>query len=476
MIEIPAKASQIVSRARSVSDLPASKFISHTDELDSLNEAWKDIYSKLTDNDDDYYVTDVNLTLSSTYAVSGHTGEYLIPLPSDFYKLRYLDYQAGNIWRTMQKFTPAMKNNQSGDPFYRIKNSYLWVIWSGNASATATIRMGYYPPPAAITCPQSPLEYGTSYAKNLFALVTAPGYAPYAQTMVYAYGATFIITAESITNGTVSSPVALFTESAAVTNLVYYKGTLYWIRGGLIWYKATTLAAAFTGPTQATTPSGVTSFYIINNVIYYTNATQVRYCTLTGTGDTLITANVGTSVAAIFAAGVTTVFYVNSSAALVAVSPSTTLFASGINKVQSDGTYLYIRDTSNNLRKLTLSIGGTITVTTDATMQTDVLDIGQAQTDAGITILPVLTSEAQTLRGVDVAADYTFTYPSNLVPEIMAYQSAIDYRAKQGEDTEEQKTRLITLWSRFEAVVKRDEYSPGHIGNVYDEGSWGWPL
>jgi len=39
--------------------------------------------------------------------------------------------------------------------------------------------------------------------------------------------------------------VALFTESGAVTNIVYYKGTLYWIRGGFIWYKPTALTAAF---------------------------------------------------------------------------------------------------------------------------------------------------------------------------------------------------------------------------------------
>lgn len=475
MIEIPAKASQIVERARSVSDLPASKFISHIDELNSLNEAWKDIYSKLTDSDDDYYVTDVDLTLSSTYAVSGHPGEYLIPLPSNFYKLRYLDFQAGGVWRPVGKFTPQMRDYHTGNPYYRLKGAYLWVLWKNPGTASSTIRMGYYPPPASITVPASPLEYGTSYARNLFALVTAPGYAPYNKIMVYAYGATFIITAESVTLGTVSAPVALFTDSGAVTNLVYYKGSLYWIRGGLIWYKATALIAAFTAPSQATAPSGVTSFFIINNTIYYTNATQVRSCSLTGASDALVSANVGTSVAAIFAAGVTTVFYVNASAALIAVSPATTLFASAINKVQSDGTYLYIRDTSNLLRKLTLSIGTTITTTTDTTMQTDALDIGQPQTDGGITILPVLTSEAQTLQGVDVAADYTFTYPSNLVPEIMAYQSAIDYRSKQGEDTEDLKTRLITLWSRFEAVVKRDEYSVAHIGNVYDEGSWGWP-
>ena len=380
-------AQDIILRARSASDLPASKFISHQDELDSLNEAWKDLYTALVEADDDYYVTEANpITLTAAFAVTGANNEYLWPLPADFLKLRYLDYRvAGQDWMPVKKFSFAMKDNQPGDPMYRLKGTNLWIIGGSIAATGITLRLGYYPVQATVTCPQGSLVYGTSYAPNLFPLVTAPGYAPYLQTMVYAYNGTGI-TSESVTNVTTSTPVALFTESGAVTNIVYYKGTLYWIRGGLIWYKASTLQAAFLAPTQATNPAGVTSFFIFNNVIYYTNATQVRTCDLTGGTDALVTAVAGTSVAAIFTGGITYVFYVFGGALIAFTTPTTTVVASGVSEVESDGANIYIRDTSRNLRKLALTMTAALaTLVTDTTIATDVSDIGQPIYDAGQT-------------------------------------------------------------------------------------------
>ncbi len=94
------KASEIIARARSVSDLPNTNFITHTDELSSLNEAWKDIYSALVENDDDYYVTRITLSIGSGDAVAGSTNEYLKALPSDALKIRYVD------WQSTQGFVP----------------------------------------------------------------------------------------------------------------------------------------------------------------------------------------------------------------------------------------------------------------------------------------------------------------------------------------------------------------------------------
>jgi hypothetical protein len=475
-------ASEIIYRARSVSDLPASKFVSHQDELDSLNEAWKDIYSRLVENDDDYYLTETTLTLNAAVAVAGANNEYLITLPSDFLKLRYLDFRGFNDYIPMKKFNLSMKDNEPGDPYYRIKGNQLWVIGGSVPATGLTLRMGYYPATPVITCPQTPLPYATSYAPNLFPLVTAPAYSPYLQQMAYVYNSTGI-RSESITSATVSAPVALFTEAGPVTNMVYYKGTLYWIRGGLIWYKATDLTVLFVAPTQATTPAGVTSFYILNNVIYYTNATQIRTCDLTGGTDALVSATVATSVAAIFVAGNTTVFYTTAAGLLgnivTAFSFATTLYATGISDVQSDGTNLYIRDTAGYCRKLILSLplGAVVTVTTDTIVKTGVTDIGQPVYDVGqvpaVYIMPVITGEAQTLIGLDTAIDYSFSYPNNIVPEIMAWQSAVDYRTKQGADVEGHKFRLAALWERFSDTVKRDEYQPERIRNIYANSGYG---
>jgi hypothetical protein len=144
--------------------------------------------------------------------------------------------------------------------------------------------------------------------------------------------------------------------------------------------------------------------------------------------------------------------------------------AAGIAEVQSDGTYLYVRDTAYNLRKLTVSITTTCTVTADVTVATDVIDIGQPAWDIyetpEIYVIPVLKDLAQTLQGFDTSVDYSFAYPNNLVPEIMAYQSAIDYRAKQKQETGELKERLAALWLRFSSTIRRDDYLPTRIRNA----------
>jgi hypothetical protein len=481
-------ATDIVLRARSVSDLPNSKFVSHLDELNSVNEAWKDVYSALVENDDDYYVTDLTFTLTALNAVAGSNNEYLFPLPTDFLKLRYLDFRNGTAdYMSVKKFNLSMKNDQVGDPQYRIKGANLWIIGGTVPTTGLTLRMGYYPVWTTITCPQNAIPYGTSYAPNLFPLVTAPAYAPYLQQMAYVYNGTGI-RSESFTNATVSAPVALFTESGPVTNMVYYKGSLYWIRGGLIWYKATDLTALFIAPTQGVTPSGVTSFYIQNNTIYYTNATQVRTCDLAGNTDALVTAVAGTSVAAMNYGGTTYVFYVFGAALIAFTAPITTVIAAGVSEVQSDGTNIYYRDTSSQVHKVILTMAAALATTvSDTVVATDILDIGQPIYDSGQVpgtyIIPVITKEAQTLEGRDVSVNYDFTYPNNLVPEIMAWRSAVDYRTKQGADVTMHLMKLghptngsegpsIGLWARFEQSIRRDEYQVERIRNAYADHSW----
>ena len=465
-------ATQILSRARFASELPQSKFVSHNDELQSLNEAWKQIYASLMDNDDDFYVTETNFAFTAANIVANTTQEYLSPLPEDFLRARYLDFRGNFDWTPMKKFPLSMKDLNPAIPYYRFKNSSLWVVGSNGNTSNFTIRMGYYPRVTTITAPQTALPYGTSYAPNLFALITAPAYSPYLQQMVYAYNGTGI-RSESISGLTVSTPVALFTESGAVTNTVYYKGTLYYIRGGLIWFKAIDLTTAFVAPTQFTTPVGVTSFYIINNKVYYTNATQIRSCDLTGGTDTLISATAATNVAVIYNGGTTTVFYTTAAGLLGCINPVATLYATGITDVQSDGTNLYTLDIYNQLHKVTVGISLVITIITDTIVATDVSIMGQPVFDAGQTpqifIIPIITGEGQKLLGLDVSVDYSFTFPNNLIPEIMAWQCAIDWLSSQNLPTDKQETKLEKMWTTFRQNIRRDDYSVERIRNAYPD-------
>jgi hypothetical protein len=477
-------ASAIVERARSLSDLPNSLFVSHKDEVNSLNESYKDLYSALIEADDDYYVTELLITMIPGYAVANATNEYLVPLPSDFSKLRYLDYRGGGgDWWPVKKFPMSMKDYNPGDPYYRIRGSNLWIIGGSNVSVGMALRMGYYPPAPTVTMPQADLVYGTSYAPNLFALVTAPGYCPYLETMVYSYNGTGI-TSESILGSTVSAPVALFTESGAASNYVYWKGILYWLRGGNMWYKAVNCQVPFAAPSQVGAIANVVCFYITADTIYYGNATQIRSCTLTGGSDTLVATVAATS---LVAAG-PVVIYRTAASVVNIVAPATVLYASSIAKITSDGSgsnVLYLLDNAGQVRRVTYNaITGAIL--TDEVIDTNAADIGQAVVDIAqspiTTIVPVLKTGYGQLLGIDATVDYNFSFPNNLVPEIMAYQSAVDYRAKQKQDTTELKMRLghptggegpsIGLWQRFETSIKRDEYQPNRIRNAYPRGDY----
>lgn len=475
------RASQIVERARSIADLPNSAHISHRDEIHSLNEAWKDIYAALKDNDDDYYVTETTITIIAGYAVAGTTNEYLVPLPSDFAQLRYLDYRGSTgDWWPIKKFPLSMKDYNPSEPHYRLKGSDLWLIASNSASNLATIRLGYYPPPAVITLPQPPYYYGSSYTLAQLRGLTAPAWAALNRTIVYV-GASNGLKSESQTLNNLTSPVALFTESGAPSNIQYYKGTLFWIRGGNIYSKDTALAAAFTAPTGVITTTDVVAFHIVGDTIYYANATQIRSCTLAGASDALISATAATSLCRLGSV----IFYV-ASGALKSLSPAATLVASGISKVTCDDTYLYDLTTAYVVNKLTVSATPAVTATQQ--LAADVSDLGHAAYDnsneataigqlaqpaPSVWVLPLLTREQQRLVALDVTVDYDFTYPNNLVPEIMAHQAASDFRAKGQKAIGDLGTRLATLWERFRSSIKRDEYQPTRIANTYGHYSWG---
>jgi hypothetical protein len=246
------------------------------------------------------------------------------------------------------------------------------------------------------------------------------------------------------------------------------------------------LTAAFVAPTQATTPAAVVSFYISADTIYYTTSTQIRSCTLAGTSDALVSAVA--NVTSVVVSGPIVIY--RTTASLVGiVAPAVTMYASGIAKITSDGgssNLLYILDNAGLIRKVTYNVT-TGAIVTDETIDTGASDIGQVQYDMGQTpntwIIPTLKANSQQLLGVDGTVNYNFSFPNNLVPEIMAWQSAVDYRTKQeaavdghllklGHPTNAAQGPASGLWARFEQSIKRDEYRAERIRNVYATGGY----
>ena len=145
--------SDIIARALSIADLTNAGSITAADQLNSLQETYNDINHILIDSDDDYYLNEVIQNVTSAMAApNGNANEYLVPLPADMFKLRYVDYnvgQTGQVWQRMDRFTLAEKNYNAGRPIYRMKNSNLWLI--GMPTGNLQVRIGYYPPPVTVT-------------------------------------------------------------------------------------------------------------------------------------------------------------------------------------------------------------------------------------------------------------------------------------------------------------------------------------
>jgi len=150
--------SELIAYARSIADLQNTKFISETDELVLINEAYRDIYSRYTESDGDYYTKEAVITLDSTMLDPNSNGKsYKIPLPTDFYKLRFVDYNYGGNWNTCNKFSTSQRNQDVSVPMYRLINNTLWILAApGTASQ---IKITYYIPPQELVASQPTLVY-----------------------------------------------------------------------------------------------------------------------------------------------------------------------------------------------------------------------------------------------------------------------------------------------------------------------------
>jgi hypothetical protein len=102
-------------------------------------------------------------------------------------------------------------------------------------------------------------------------------------------------------------------------------------------------------------------------------------------------------------------------------------------------------------------------------LREDILTIGQWVEDR----IPLITKESQKLLAVSSFVDSDITYPANIIPEIIAFQAAIDFKTKLGMDFAGLKLRLgdpdlvpaTGLWASFKSLVKRDDYEPERIKN-----------
>ena len=482
-------ATDVRDRARSLADLPNSLVISSTDENNSLNESYHDVYQFITANDDDYYITEIVIMLQASYQspTNQAASEWWVPLPSDFMSLRYLDFNNNGQWLSIYKAPLSSRNIGPSEAQYRIRGAYLWILGGFVLSAGSQLRLGYYPTPQQITLPLIPYQFGTSYTGNSFQTITEATYTSLNQTMAYVVSGTTVFS-ESILLNTVISPVQIYSAASTITEMQYYKGNLYMLFGGYIWKGAGTLQATIVMATLTAATLTATDFAIYKDVLYACTSTSVVSYTTSATLISTLAVGLNGPInpTIIFASG--NIYIQDAANVIRQITNPMASVATNIIDCASDGTYLYLIDTNNGLYRATMT---NATIGTYSTLSTDIKYVyvpEQSITTPASSLdqvyLPVLTRETPKLLAIGSQPPFNFNYPNNLFTELISYQMAVDFRVKAGQDpamlvgrlgSRDVTNQMTGLWLRMYQNLKRDDYNPERIANRYSEqysGIW----
>jgi len=490
-------ASTLINRAKTLADIVQSTFVTYNDLYNGLNESYRDLYELLTDSSDDYFVTLTTLNVTSSSAnVPLNQNEYLVTLPTDFYKLAFIDYNYNGSWQRMRKFPKDSRNNYAQTPSYRFQGNYLWVIGGGFSSSTFQLRVGYYPMPDTLYFPnqafyftpnpssvnlndaqRSLLQYPSYVSGSLPTTYTQdvnPAYPVYNGMLLVQQG-TGILYVSNQTGVTTT----VISSSATILNPTYYKGNLFWVQGG-------NLQGGAFDPSNPTvvTPTAMTSASNMTWLDVYSGTIWAIYGGVTGS------VAIPATLAAVTLAAITSPFtppsnakYYNSaflgypvwltSAGVVTINNVATTITGvtgGYNQIFTDGTYLYVVQ-NKTLYRYTINIDTPTspTVTKSEVIATDIAWIsGPSQGWIG-----TIGYESLNVTAYSTTPDYVLTYPNNLAYEIMSYQTAINIKRKQGakDDLALLEGRKSELIVRFMDQIRRDDYYPERISNNRNSGN-----
>lgn len=144
---MPTTLSQFKTRAREASDQEGSLFVSDSELTTYINSSAQELYDLLVSSFTDLYTV---LSASQTPTVTA-----AITLPTDFYKLRGVDYQISTSeWVDVQQFSFQERNNNNSLAFgsfsrltdvrYRLTGSSI-LLTPENKALNSTFRIWYVP-------------------------------------------------------------------------------------------------------------------------------------------------------------------------------------------------------------------------------------------------------------------------------------------------------------------------------------------
>ena len=509
-------ASDLIARARSLADLENSDAITYQDEINSLNEKYHDVINELYKADDDYFYKEVVLSNWQQYQDVNNAYNYLIPLPSDFYKLRTVDYQETTYWRPIRRATMNQRDQVANEVMYRLQNNNLWIIAGSTTWQPALIKMGYYPVPQSLSAPRTPTLYNIAQIPSTDA-VTCATYLPalynglnplYYEQMVYVMNQTnlYVEVPQLNIKVRIGAPPNLSTSCY----IVYRNGYLIALSSNNL-YTAPYNPAATPQLYSGTVPPADITWTLITSGL---NPGDWQNLTLTPYSSSL--SNAGDLYATSYDAGVYTVWrviitgagiigasqveytqpntpvanysyttdlakgwraFIDNTTSLIMVDTTPTipgaspyvptLTSLGVTAAalySPNGTDMYYRDSFGSVHHIILdTVSTTPTIATNTVVVTEVSSIyGPIAADNTAAI--VLNTGR--LYETSVADNTAMTYPSNVLYEALAYQMAVDFKRKYDANNVDLNARRDEIWNNFlHSIIRRDEYSPERIQN-----------
>ena len=444
-------ASEIVKYARSLANMPKADAISWNDEMSSLDHSYKDVYARIAFAKAAYdYMTVGPVLLDLSTAVQLGTTGWTVTLPKDVYSLRYVDYNRNGFWTNMEIFNINERNFVGGSPKYRWLGDKLWIT----GVMPAQIRIRYFPPPMVPSVPDVSYQYALQYQIYELPGVASPQYFSLPDPVnegdndycLYVYNRITIV----LESYMLQSELPLYTATG-ITQCWYWLGYIYYLMNGNI-YRATTNLVTLGTATEIVAGGNVTTFSITgNNKLVWSTVGNTYIASLDGS-DSSVLYTYPTRDVCLY--GSNSYAYISAESDGLFVD---TTYIGGmiVQNIASDTQYVYYLDQGGTIHRLTLD--AELKVLGDYILYTGMQYLG-SYWDHRVAVV----DNQFGVYAVSTYVDTNFDYPLNDGFEIIAYQSAIDYKRKEVADYSQLEQRLNEIWARFELTLKRDSGKPEH--------------
>jgi hypothetical protein len=426
----------VIDRAIGLADLQNSEYITQADKTASLNESYRDIYERITKADDDFFLKSATLSTASIVIID--INQFTIDLPTDFFKLRTVNWDDNGQWREIGRFPINQRNRASSMPSYRLRGGKLWISGVSTVGTLApTIRIDYYPEAEELTVPESPL-----LVPGLAVVPTSMCYTPNGRTIIYTTGSD--IHAYSL-DTLIDSTILV---SAGIADLGYLNGWVYFRRAGDVWRGSTTLTSVLV-PVQLTALGTVLACSLMWGFVFYSLAAASWRMDLDGSNDVLQQAYPENYVASF---GVASPSFAYITAGLLVLAPAVATGIS-VSQIAGDNHAIYYRTPTGEVYQY----GATPVLLASGVAYLGIYGAGR---------LPLYMTDG-TIQLLSTLPPVTLQFTENVAYEIMAYQCAADFKRKNNADAAALMARREELWNRFSTQVQADNYKPERIQNAY---------